>query len=150
MKNFFDAQTLELSEIWVNDNGKSYSLIVSMPSTAGNEYQSGKASFDLRVGFPGDDNSSVIISSNTATSTNVSTTSTTLPISVPLIKSVSQVLGESVFPTPVIFPTGVITSENLSNQNEKTGNILKIILWLLAAGAIILALTLRKLFPRQA
>ncbi|GEM_PF-4862090 len=149
LKNFFDAQTLELSEIWVNDDGKAYSLIVSMPSTAGNEYQGGKVSFDLRVGFPGDANSSVVISSNTATSTNVLTTSTTLPISVPLIQPVSQVLGESVFPTPVISATGVITSENPSNQNEQTGNILKIILWLLAAGVIILALILRNFFPRR-
>ncbi|MDP3955220.1 MAG: hypothetical protein Q8Q15_02565 [bacterium] len=146
LKNFFDAQTLELSEVWVNDDGRAFSLIVTMPDTAGNEYQGGKVSFDLRVGFPGGANSSVIISSNTTTST---VTPTVLSASAPSGQTISLVLGESVSPTPVISPTGVISGENPSSQNEQTGNILKIILWLLAAGVIILALILWKFFSRQ-
>lgn len=150
LKKFMEIGTLELSEIWVNDDGKSYALIVSMPDTAGNEYQGGKTSFDLRVGFPGDANSSVVISSDTATSTSVSTTTTIPSASAPAGRpSVSTVLGESVSPTPLISPTGAVTGENPSNQNEQTGNILEIILWLLAAGVIILSLILRNSFPRR-
>jgi len=119
LKNFFDAQTLELSEIWVNDDGRSYSLIVSMPDSAGNEYQGGKASFDLRVGFPGDAGSSVLISSNTSS-----------PVIAPAVLSAStqsvrtgsgpQVLGESASPTPTpVQVPSTETSGNLSNQNNQ-------------------------------
>ncbi|MBI5356778.1 hypothetical protein HZB78_04160 [Candidatus Collierbacteria bacterium] len=147
LKNFFEAQTLELSEIWVNDDGRSYVLIVSMPLTAGNEYQGGKVSFDLRVGFPGDASSSVIISSNTATSTNVSTTSTTLPISVPLIKSTSQVLGESVSPTPAISSIDETSRGNFeSGENQFPRNRFIIIIGLLISGILVLAFVFR---PRR-
>lgn len=117
LKNFFDAQTLELSEIWVNDDGRSYSLIVSMPDSAGNEYQGGKASFDLRVGFPGDAGSSVLISSNTS---SPATAPAVLSASTPLIRTGggSQVLGESVSPTPApVLPSD--TPRNLSNPNNQ-------------------------------
>lgn len=149
LKNFMNLGTLELSEIWVNDGGKTYALIVSMPDTAGNEYQGGKASFDLRVGFPGDANSSVVISSDTATSTSASTTPVVLSSLAPSVRSIPLVLGESISPPPAFFPTGAVTGESPSSQNEQKGNILKIILWLLAAGVIILALILRKFFPRR-
>jgi len=155
LKNFFDAQTLELSEIWVNDGGKAFSLIVSMPDTAGNEYQGGKASFDLRVGFPGDAGSSVLISSNTS-----------FPVTAPAVLSAStqsvrtgsgpQVLGESASPTPTpVQVPSTETSGNLSNQNnqgqvagESTGNQfpwdrLIIVLGLLGSGSLIAVFFLR-------
>lgn len=145
LKNFFDAQTLELSEIRVNDDGKTFALIVTMPLNTGNEYQGGRSSFDLRVGFPGDSNSSVIISSNTATSTTVSTTTTVLSASPAGGRpSFLTVLGESVSPTPAISPTGVKPAESPLNQNEPTGNISKIILWLLAVGVLMLILFFRR------
>ncbi len=117
LKNFLDAKTLELSEVWVNDDGKAFSLIVTMPDTAGNEYQGGKASFDLRVGFPGDANSSVIISSNTATST---TAPAVLSAGTQSVRTGGgpQILGESVSPTPVPVPSAE-TAGNLSNQNSQ-------------------------------
>lgn len=117
LKNFFEAQTLELSEIWVNDDGKSYALIVSMPDTAGNEYQGGKASFDLRVGFPGDATSSVLISSNTATSTIAPAVLSAGTQSV-RTGGGPQVLGESVSPTPST-SSGLRPGDNSSNQNEQ-------------------------------
>ena len=30
LKNFLDTRTLELSEVWVNDDGKAFSLIVTI------------------------------------------------------------------------------------------------------------------------
>jgi hypothetical protein len=145
LKNFFEAQTLELSEIWVNDDGKSYALIVSMPLNTGNEYQGGKASFDLRVGFPGDAASSVLISSNTTT---VSTTSTVLPASRAGGQSIPLVLGESVSPTPTPVsadgPAGNTPNQNNQGQvaGESTGNQfpwdrLIIVLGLLGSGTLI-------------
>lgn len=116
LKNFFDSGTLELSEVWVNDDGKIYALIVTMPDIAGNEYQGGKVSFDLRVGFPGDANSSIIISSNTTTSM---TASTALPTSVPAGRSLPLVLGESVSPTPTTVPANETIGGNLSNQGNQ-------------------------------
>lgn len=153
LKNFFDAQTLELSEIWVNDDGKSYAMIVSMPDSAGNEYQGGKASFDLRVGFPGDAGSSVLISSNTSSPV---TAPAVLSASTPLIRTGGgpQVLGESVSPTPVPLPP-TETPRNLSNQNNQ-GQVagqstespfpwdrLIIVLGLLGSGTIIAIFFLR-------
>jgi hypothetical protein len=155
LKNFFDVQTLELSEIWVNDDGRSYSLIVSMPDSAGNEYQGGKASFDLRVGFPGDAGSSVLISSNTSSPT---TAPVVLSASTQSVRTGNspQVLGESASPTPT--PVQVPSTEtpgSLSNQNnqgqvagESTENQfpwdrLIIVLGLLGSGTIIAIFFLR-------
>ena len=154
---------MELSEIWVNDDGKAFSLIVTMPDTAGNEYQGGKVSFDLRVGFPGDANSSVIISSSTTASTTVSTVSTVLPVSALSGRSPVSVVWVNPSRRHQLFPpTRAVNQDNSSNQNDQgkiagvikenkfLRDILKIILGLLTAGAIILAFTLRKFFPPSA
>lgn len=153
LKNFLDAQTLELSEIWVNDDGKAFALIVTMPDTAGNEYQGGKVSFDLRVGFPGDAASSVLISSNTVSPTTSPAVLSAGSQSV-LTGGGPQVLGESASPTPtIILDDG--TAGGLSNQNnqgqvagESTENPfpwdrLVIVLGLLGSGALVLVFVFR-------
>lgn len=100
MKNFFDDQTVSLFDVPVDDNGKAFSLVVSMPYSAGNEYQNGKATFDLRVGFPGDAQSSVVI-----TSTAVEASPTPTPLLVLGRRTTTAggqeaVLGEEATPTP--------------------------------------------------
>lgn len=61
LRNFFEAAGVSLGEIFPDDSGKVFSAAISMPAAAGNEYQGGRAKFDLRIGFLGESQSSVTV-----------------------------------------------------------------------------------------
>ena len=62
LRNFFDSAAVSLGEVIPNDSGKTFSVAVTMPAGTGNEYQGGRAKFDLRIGFAGDSASTVTVS----------------------------------------------------------------------------------------
>ncbi len=62
LRNFFDASATSLGEVFPDDSGKTFSMAAAMPAAAGNEYQGGRAKFDLRIGFAGDSASTVTVS----------------------------------------------------------------------------------------
>lgn len=61
LRNFFDASVISLGEVFPGDSGKTFSAAVAMPAGAGNEYQGGRAKFDLRIGFAGESSSAVTV-----------------------------------------------------------------------------------------
>lgn len=138
MKNFFDDQTVSLFDVPVDDNGKAFSLVVSMPYSAGNEYQNGKATFDLRVGFPGDSESSVIITSTTAGASPTPTPPVVLGRRT--FAGQELVLGEETTPSPTpvegeITPTP-IPKEGSVFGAQTTGIDLR---WVLVGGILLLS-----------
>lgn len=61
LNNFFESSAISLGEVFPDDSGKVFSVAISMPSSAGNEYQDGRAKFDLRIGFLGESLSTVTV-----------------------------------------------------------------------------------------
>lgn len=102
LQKFYDDQTVSLSDVPVNDDGKVFDLIVAMPAAAGNEYQGGRAEFDLRIGFAGDSVSAVTVSgggTTTATPTPTPTQTLTLGVEVNMLTGGETILGEEATPT---------------------------------------------------
>lgn len=62
LRNFFETAGVSLGEVFPDDSGKTFSVAVMMPVSAGNEYQGARAKFDLRIGFLGESQSSVTVS----------------------------------------------------------------------------------------
>lgn len=77
LRNFFDSSEITLGEVFGDDSGKTFSVAVTMPAGAGNEYQGARAKFDLRIGFVGEGSSSVTVAGGGAT-TAMSTTAETV------------------------------------------------------------------------
>ncbi len=71
LKNFWDAGELHLSDI-SSGNSTTYDITITMPSSAGNEYQDKTAKFDLIIGFVGT-NETVTVSGGGGTVSGVST-----------------------------------------------------------------------------
>lgn len=138
MQNFFDDGTISLSDVPVDDNGKIYDMIVAMPSSSGNEFQGGKATFDLRVGFPGDSESSVVITSTTAEASPTPTPLLVLGRRTTTAGGQELILGEEVTPSPTpieeeITPT-ITPAEGSVFGAQTTGIDLR---WLLVGGILL-------------
>lgn len=118
MQNFFDDGAISLSDVPVNDTGKVYDLIVAMPPSVGDEYQGGRATFDLRVGFSGEPESNVIIASTSIESSPISTPPVTLGGHTGARQEV--VLGAEVTP-PTTPAEGEIISTPTSTQGLVSG-----------------------------
>lgn len=139
MQNFFDDGTISLSDVPVDDNGKIYDMIVTMPLSTGNEYQEGKATFDLRVGFPEDAQSSVIITSTSVEPSPTPTPSLVLGGRTTAVGEQELVLGEEVTPSPTpsveeITPTST-PAEGSVFGTQTTGIDLR---WILVGGILLL------------
>jgi hypothetical protein len=66
LRNFFEAGVMSLGEVFGDDSGKTFSVAITMPAAAGNEYQGGRAKFDLRIGFVGDSSATVTVAGGEA------------------------------------------------------------------------------------
>lgn len=139
MQNFFDDGTISLSDVPVDDSGKIYDMIVAMPSSSGNEFQGGRATFDLRVGFPGDSESSVVITSTSVEPSPTPTPPLVLGRRTTAVGEQELVLGEEVTPSPTpsaeeITPTSTPEEGSVFGV-QTTGIDLR---WILVGGILLL------------
>lgn len=136
MHDFFDDRSVSLGDVTVDDNGRVFTITVSMPLSAGDEFQGGNVSFDMRVGFPDDAKSTVTISGG-----GTAVAPTPAPISKSLaglaagavagITADEETLPEALS-LPKITPSGQISGI----QPEKWLNPVMMILLLAGAGAL--------------
>ncbi len=127
MKNFWDAGELDLADI-SSGNSTTYDITITMPRSAGNEYQDKTAKFDLIIGFAGT-NETVTVSGGGGGGGTVAGATTTVcndqkPGSTPVLLSAipgsnSVILNWSKASDPVSY---YLVAYGISPNNNTYGN----------------------------
>lgn len=120
LRNFFDTGSVNVGEVPADDSGKVFTMAVVMPTAAEDKYQGGRASFDLRIGFEGDAESTVTVQGDSGTPISTSTpTLTPTPISgLAPAGDEGEILGEEV--TPMV-TGGVVMGEAAGRDSAIQG-----------------------------